>query len=189
MEGLIPVTSVAQKIYLIRGQKVMLDSDLAGFYGVEVRRLNEQVKRNIERFPENFMFQLTKDEADSLRSQIATLNDDHVSKEELSRSQIATLKRGQNIKYLPYAFTEHGVVMLSSVLKSKRAIEVSIAVVNAFIQMREYLATHKQILDKLKKHDDNFVIIFNFLKQLSGKPKEQPKRKQIGFRPAEEDRD
>ena len=107
---MIPVESVAQKIYLIRGQKVMLDSDLAGFYGVEVKRVNEQVKRNMERFPENFMFQLTKDEADSLRSQIVTLNGDDVSQEKLSRSQIATLKRGQNIKYLPYVFTE-GLVM------------------------------------------------------------------------------
>ncbi len=167
MEGLIPVENIAQKIYFIREQKVMLDVDLAVFYGVEVKRLNEQVKRNIKRFPENFMFQLTAEEAGA------------------SRSQIATLKRGQNLKHLPYAFTEHGVVMLSSVLKGEKAVLVSIAVVNAFVKMREYLATHKQILDKLKKHDENFVIIFDFLRQLTNKPKEQAKQKQIGFRPKE----
>lgn len=97
------------------------------------------------------MFQLTKDEADSLRPQIATLNDNDRTLEDSLRSQSVTSKRGRHKKYLPFAFTEHGVVMLSSVLKSKRAIEVSIAVVNAFIKMREYLAMHKQILDKLKK--------------------------------------
>ena len=153
MEGLIPVENITQKIYSIRGQRVMLDTDLAIFYGVEVRRLNEQVKRNIDRFPGHFMFQLNTEEA------------------EASRSQNATLKRGQNIKYLPYAFTEYGVVMLSSVLKSKKAVKVSIAVVGAFIKMREYLSTHKQILDKLNKHDENFVIIFDVLRQLTAKPK------------------
>jgi phage regulator Rha-like protein len=165
MEGLIPVESVAQKIYLIRGQKVMLDSDLAVFYGIDTKALNQAVKRNVDRFPENFMFQLNIEEYESLRS------------------QFVTLKRGQHKKYLPYVFTEHGVVMLSSVLKSKKAAQVSIAVVNAFIKMREYLATHKQILEKLKKHDDNFIIIFDFLKKLSAKPKEPVKQKQIGFKP------
>ncbi len=170
---MIPIENIAQKIYVIRGQKVMLDSNLAVFYGVETKVLNQAVKRNLDRFPENFMFQLSIEESSSLRSQIVTLNDTTL------RSQIVTSKRGGRT-YLPYAFTEHGVVMLSSVLKSKKAAQVSIAVVNAFIKMREYLATHKQILDKLKKHDENFVIIFNFLKKLSDKPKPQPK--QIGFR-------
>ena len=103
MEGLIPVENIAQKIYLIRGKKVMLDADLAIFYGVEVRRLNEQVKRNIDRFPESFMFQLNAAEAEAIRSQIATLN---------LKSQIATSSWGGKRK-LPFAFTEHGVVMLS----------------------------------------------------------------------------
>jgi phage regulator Rha-like protein len=161
MEGLIPVENIAQKIYLIRGQKVMLDSDLAVFYGVEVRRLNEQVKRNLDRFPGNFMFQLNAEEAEASRSQNATLN---------LKSQNATSRWGGKRK-LPFAFTEHGVVMLSSVLKCKRAVQVSISVVEAFIKMREYLSTHKQILDKLKKHDENFVIIFDVLKQLMDKPK------------------
>jgi phage regulator Rha-like protein len=178
MNDLIPIENIAQKIYFIRGQKVMLDSDLAVFYGIETKVLNQAVKRNIERFSETFMFQLTIEEATSLRSQIGTSKED-----ESSRSQIVTLKRGHNIKYQPYAFTEHGVVMLSSILRSKKAAQVSIAVVNAFIKMREYLSTHKQILDKLKKHDDNFVIIFNVLKQLTEKKKEPITQKQIGFKP------
>ena len=161
MEGLIPVENIAQKIYLIRGQKVMLDSDLAVFYGVGTKVLNQAVKRNMERFPDDFMFQLNENENASLRSQIVTSN---------LKSQIATSKRGGR-QYRQYAFTEHGVVMLSSVLKSKRAIQVGIAVVKTFIKMCEYLATHKQILDKLKKHDENFVIIFDVLRQLTAKPK------------------
>ncbi len=161
MEGLIPVENIVQKIYLIRGQKVMLDSDLAVFYRVETKQLNRQIQRNMERFPENFCFKLNEKEYESLRCQIGTSN---------LRPQIATSKRGGR-RYLPYAFTEHGVVMLSSVLRSKKAAQVSIAVVNAFIKMREYLSTHKQILDKLKKNDENFVIIFDVLKQLTDKPK------------------
>ena len=104
----IPVERIENKILLIRGQKVMLDKDLAGLYGVETKRLKEQVKRNLERFPHDFMLELTKEENDSLRS------------------QNATLKRGGHSKYLPYAFTEHGVLMLSSVLNSKKAIQVNI---------------------------------------------------------------
>ena len=173
MVGLIPVESVAQKIYLIRGQKVMLDSDLAVFYGIDTKVLNQAVKRNLDRFPENFMFQLNDGEYESLRSQFVTLN---------LKSQIVTSSWGGKRK-LPFVFTEHGVVMLSSVLKSKKAAQVSIAVVNAFIKMREYLATHKQILEKIKKHDENFVIIFDFLKKLSAKPKAPVKQKQIGFKP------
>jgi phage regulator Rha-like protein len=170
MEGLIPVENIAQKIYLIRGQKVMLDTDLAVFYGVEVKRLNEQIKRNMERFPENFCFQLNEQENESLRRQIGTSNLKSQNVTSRLRSQIATSKRGGR-RYLPYAFTEHGVVMLSSVLRSRKAAQVSIAVVNAFIKMREYLATHGQILEKLKKYDENFVIIFDVLKQLTAKPK------------------
>jgi phage regulator Rha-like protein len=120
MNDLIPIENIAQKIYFIRGQKVMLDSDLAVFYGIETKVLNQAVKRNAERFPETFMFQLTVEEGISLRS------------------QFVTLKRGQHKKYLPYVFTEHGVVMLSSVIKSKKAVQVGIAVVNAFIKMRVF---------------------------------------------------
>ena len=161
---LIPAERIANKIYLIRGQKVMLDSDLAGLYGIKTKFLNLAVKRNVERFPDNFMFTLSTEEYESLRLQIATSN------------------RGGR-RYLPYTFTEYGIVMLSSVLKSKRAVQANIAVVNAFIKMREYLATHKQVLDKLQKHDENFVIIFKVLKQLTETPKKEIPKKQIGFRP------
>lgn len=165
MNDLIPIENIAQKIYIIRERKVMLDNDLAEMYGVQTKILNKAVKRNMERFPEDFMLQLNKDEYNSLRF------------------QIGTLKRGQHSKYLPYVFTEQGVAMLSSVLKSKKAAMVNVTIMRAFVKMREYLATHKQIIDKLKKHDENFVILFNVLKQLTDKPKEQIKKKQIGFRP------
>ena len=117
------IAIIENKIYEIRGQKVMLDFDLAEMYGVETKRLKEQVRRNIERFPVEFMFELTKEEV------------------QFSRSQIATLKTGQghNIKYLPFAFTEYGIVMLSSVLKSKTAVEVNINIIRAFVRMRQYL--------------------------------------------------
>ena len=117
--------NIESLICVIRGQQVMLDSDLAMLYGVETKALNQAVKRNINRFPEDFMFQLTKEEASRSRSQIVTLNN-----EGASRSQIATLntKRGQNIKYLPYAFTRNGIAMLSSVLRSETAVEVNIRI-------------------------------------------------------------
>ena len=117
------IAIIENKIYEIRGQKVMLDFDLAEMYGVETKRLKDQVRRNIERFPAEFMFELTKEEV------------------QFSRSQIATLKTGQghNIKYLPFAFTEYGIVMLSSVLKSKTAVEVNINIIRAFVRMRQYL--------------------------------------------------
>lgn len=128
---------IENKIYEIRGQKVMLDFDLAEMYGVETKRLKEQVRRNIERFPAEFMFELTKEEA------------------LFSRSQFATLKTGQghNIKYLPFAFTEYGIVMLSSVLKSKTAIEVNINIIRAFVRMRQYLLSNvpKKELEELKQ--------------------------------------
>ena len=117
------IAIIENKIYEIRGQKVMLDFDLAEMYGVETKRLKEQVRRNIERFPVEFMFELTKEEV------------------QFSRSQFATVKTGQghNIKYLPFAFTEYGIVMLSSVLKSKTAVEVNINIIRAFVRMRQYL--------------------------------------------------
>ena len=128
---------IQSKIYDIRGQKVMIDRDLAEMYGVETKRLKEQVRRNIERFPAEFMFELTKEEVT------------------ISRSQIATLKTGQgyNIKYLPFAFTEYGIVMLSSVLKSKTAVEVNINIIRAFVRMRQYLLSNipKKELEELKQ--------------------------------------
>jgi len=131
------IAIIENKIYEIRGQKVMLDFDLAEMYGVETKRLKEQVRRNIERFPAEFMFELTKEEV------------------QFSRSQFATLKTGQghNIKYLPFAFTEYGIVMLSSVLKSKTAVEVNINIIRAFVRMRQYLLSSvpQKELEELKQ--------------------------------------
>ena len=139
--------NIESMIHVIRDKQVMLDRDLAALYGVETRRLNEQVRRNTERFPEDFMFQLTKDEALSSRSQFAILNETLSS----SRSQIVTLKngRGSNIKYLPYAFTESGIAMLSSVLRSPTAIEVNIRIMRAFVAMRHFLANNAQVFQRL----------------------------------------
>ncbi len=166
MKSLIPAEKIARKIYLIRGQKVMLDSDLAELYRVSTFNLNKAVKRNKDRFPEDFLFQLNKEETGALTFQIG----------------ISKKGRGGR-RYLPYVFTEQGVAMLSSVLKSKRAAMINVSIMRAFVKMREYLSTHKKIIDKLKKHDENFVIIFKILKQLTDKPKIKPKKKQIGFTP------
>jgi len=151
--------SIKDKIFTIRGMQVMLDSNLAILYGVELRRLNEQVKRNIERFPKEFMFQLTKDEYEVLRLQIVTLNKtDNLRKQTVTssenslKSQNATLKtqRGKHRKYLPYVFTEQGVSMLSAVLRSKTAIEVSIKIINTFVEMRRFLHDNAQLFSRLE---------------------------------------
>ena len=139
--------NIESLIRVIRGQQVMLDSDLAMLYGVETKRLNEQVKRNLNRFPEDFMFQLTKEEANHSRSQIVILNNDELS----SRSQIATLntQRGQNIKYLPYAFTRNGIAMLSSVLRSDTAVEVNIRIMRAFTMIPQLVNHNTQIIERI----------------------------------------
>jgi phage regulator Rha-like protein len=162
--------AIISKIYFIRGQKVMIDRDLAELYGVETKRLNEQVNRNIERFPSHFMFRLTQKEKESLRS------------------QNATLKRGTYSKYLPYAFTEHGVLMLSNVLTSSRAIKMSIKIIDVFVKLREMLLTHKEILLKLEQlekqvlqNNGDIQMIFTALKKLL-LPPEQVNRRRIGFR-------
>ena len=142
-----PLENIENLIHIIRGKQVMLDRDLARLYGVETKRLNEQVKRNIERFPEDFMFQLTREEAESSRSQFATLNEDG----ELSRSQFATLNgRGHNIKHLPYAFTENGIAMLSGVLRSQQAININIQIMRTFNAMRHFIATNAQVFQRLE---------------------------------------
>ncbi len=128
------IESIKQKIFLIRSQKVMLDTDLAGLYDVTAKRLNEQVKRNLKRFPIDFMFQLNEDEYKSLRSQIATLKHG----------------RGRHRKYLPYVFTEQGISMLSSVLNSEQAIQVNIAIMRTFVNIRKTLLTHKAFASKLQ---------------------------------------
>jgi ORF6N domain-containing protein len=167
---LVPADRIAKSIYLLRGQKVMLDSDLADLYGVTTKRLNEQVRRNIERFPADFMFQLSREEAELLRSQIATLKNG----------------RGRHRKYEPYVFTEQGVAMLSSVLKSPGAIQVNIAIMRAFVQLREILATHKDLARKLedmeKKYDVQFRQVFEAIRQLMIPPLAGVKKQRIGFR-------
>lgn len=142
------VRQIENMIFTIRGVQVMFDCDLAMLYGVETKRLKEQVRRNINRFPDDFMFQLTIDEAKSSRSQFATLN----GITDFSKSQNATLKtgRGHNIKYLPYVFTENGVAMLSSVLRSQTAIEVNIQIMRAFVSMRHFLVSNAAVFQRLE---------------------------------------
>jgi len=182
----IPSERVVSKIFLIRSKKVMLDKDLADLYGVETKVLNQAVKRNLERFPADFMFQLNKQEAEIWKSQIEISNLRHQIGTSSLRSQIVTLKngRGQHIKYLPYVFTEQGVAMLSSVLNSKRAIQVNIQIIRTFTQLRELLMTNKELRIKIenmeKKYDTKLKRVFDVLKQLlmqENKPKNQ-----IGFR-------
>ena len=142
-----PLENIENLIHVIRGKQVIIDRDLARLYGVETKRLNQQVQRNLERFPEDFMFQLSKEEAESSRSQFATLNEDG----ELSRSQFATLNgRGHNIKHLPYAFTENGIAMLSSVLRSQQAININIQIMRAFVAMRHFIAANAQVFQRLE---------------------------------------
>ena len=186
---MIPIERIESAILEIRGGKVLLDRDLAELYGVTTKRLKEQVRRNRDRFPDDFMFQLTWDEVERLSARSETSTDSLGS-----RSQIATLKRGANVKYLPLAFTEHGAVMLATILKTKRASEVSVFVVRAFIRMHRMLADQRQLAfklseleSKLASHDTQFKIVFDAIRQLIQKPKpepEPPKRK-IGFHVSE----
>jgi tetrahydromethanopterin S-methyltransferase subunit G len=171
MLPIIPDNIVVNKIYELRGLKVMLDSDLAELYGVETKRLNEQVGRNPDRFPEDFMFQLTGEEWESLRS------------------QIATSKNGRGGRtYLPNVFTEHGVLMLSSVLNSKQAIQVNIQIVRIFSRIRQFIVDNGELkleIEEIKKtlnnHDKNIELVFTYLDRLIDK-KIGP-RKRIGYMP------
>jgi len=153
--GIVSPERIEKSIFLFRGLKVMLDADLAELYGVSVKRLNEQVRRNIKRFPVDFMFQLTREEHDSLRSQIATLKG----------------RRGEHRKYLPYVFTEQGVAMLSGILNSERAIRVNIEIMRAFVRLRQILASNAQLARKLdaleKKYDAQFKLVFDAIRQLN----------------------
>jgi len=137
---------IHNKIFEIRGQKVMLDFDLAQLYEVETRRLNEQVKRNIDKFPEDFMFKLTVNEWEIIRSQIATSSDNEINN---SSQIIMSSKKHRRKVYTPYAFTEHGVTMLASVLKSKKAIDMNIAIVRAFIAIRHFANSHKDLFEQI----------------------------------------
>lgn len=158
----------------------MLSTDLALLYGVEPRTLVQAVKRNIERFPEDFMFQLTWDEADILKSQSVISSSPDGGR---SRSQFVILKQGENVKYLPYAFTEQGVAMLSSVLRSPRAVAVNIEIMRAFVRLRQMLLSHAELAKKLdsleSKYDGQFKVVFDALRQLM-QPPAKPKRP-IGF--------
>ena len=162
---LIQPEQIEQSILLIRGQRVMLDRDLAALYGVETKNLNKAVQRNPERFPPDFMVQLTADEAEALRF------------------QFGTLKRGQHFKYLPFAFTQEGVAMLSSVLRSLRAVQVNLAIMRVFVRFRETLGLHRDLAQKLAElerkvegHDHGIRTLFDAIRQLMT-PSAQPRKK------------
>ncbi len=163
MKALLPMEMIEGKILLIRGQKVMLDRDLAKLYGVETRVLNQAVRRNIDRFPEDFMFSLTREEIRNL-------------------SQIVISSK---IKHAPnvFAFTEHGVAMLSSVLNSPRAVQVNIQIMRTFAKLREIMSQHKDLAKRLdaleKRYDSQFKVVFDAIRQLMTPP--EPKRRKIGF--------
>ena len=183
---IIPAVRIARSIHLLRGQKVLLDFDLADLYGVATKVLNQAVKRNRERFPVDFMFQLTASEAERLTFQFGITKSEEEPISDHSRSQFVTLKRGQNIKYRPYAFTEQGVAMLSSVLHSARAVKVNIAIMRAFVKLRETLETNRELARKFAelekrvgKHDAKIDAILEAIRQLM-LPPEKP-RPEIGF--------
>ena len=168
-KALIPVGKIEQRIFLIRGEKVIIDADLAEFYGVPTKRLNEQVKRNKTRFPDDFIFQLTSDEKAEL-----VANCDHLSKLKFSRT-------------MPYAFTEHGTIMAASVLSSTRAIEVSVFIVRVFVKLRRAISEHKQLSRRIAQlesrmvdHDEQIISIVKAIKQLMS-PKQPPQKRRIGF--------
>jgi hypothetical protein len=190
------------KILTIRGQKVVLDNELAAVYGVTTKRLNEQFRRNRKRFPQDFAFQLTADEFESLRSQIATLDESGSSMKLIRspsatasarlhsmRSQFATLKRGrgQHRKYRPWVFTEHGALQAANILRSDRAIAMSVYVIRAFIEQREKLAANAAILKRLAEIDKSLLEHDTALREIYQKllpllsPPPEPPRKQIGF--------
>jgi len=171
-----PATSIAavqaeqieQVIHVIRGERVMLDTNLANLYGVEVKALNQQLRRNQDRFPADFMFQLTDEEWGALRSQSATLN----------------AGRGRHRKYLPYAFTQNGVAMLSSVLRSPRAVQVNIEIMRAFVRLRRLLATPGELVQQIARlaetvdlHDEQIKAIVNVLRQMTA----EPEKREMGF--------
>jgi hypothetical protein len=171
---ILPDEAIINKIYLVRGKKVMLDKDLAELYEVKALRLRQQVKRNMERFPENFIFRLTDEETNFMVLQNAIPSRQHLG------------------GHLPYVFTEHGVLMLANVLKSERAMKMSIRIIEIFVKVREMSLSHKDILLKLEKieqkllgHDESILLIFEYLKQLEQAKHhqdDQANRKRIGFK-------
>lgn len=166
----IPPERIERRIYLIRGQKVMLSPDLADLYGVPVKQLNQAVTRNLDRFPDDFIFRLSAEESKSLRSQFVTLKG-----------------RGRHVKYLPYAFTEEGVAMLSAVLRSATAVRVSIQIMRVFVRLRQLLASNSDLrrrLDELERsmldHDEKLAVVFDAIRQLMDEPKAKHKPP-VGF--------
>jgi hypothetical protein len=181
--------NVAQLVFFIRGEKVMLDADLAMLYGVSTKALNQALRRNRARFPEDFVFQLTGEEFAALRSQSVTSNAEGPYPQGLrpNWSQFVTSSgkhRGRS--YRPYAFTEQGVAMLSSVLRSTRAVEVNIAIMRTFVQLRRLMDTNRDLGRKIealeKKYDEQFAVVFEAIKQLIAPP--EPSRRRIGFHPS-----
>lgn len=166
-QEIIPIEIIERRIYMIRAEKVMLDHDLAELYEVETKTLVRSVKRNIDRFPERFMFQLSNEEFQNLRCQIGTSS-------------------WGGRRYPPYAFTEHGVAMLSSVLRSRLAIQVNIAIIDTFIRLREILATHKELAQKIEVHDQQIGYLFSKIEELLAPPP-PPKKNPIGFVPPQDD--
>ncbi len=182
-------------IYTIRGHQVMLDEDLARMYGVDTKRLNEQVKRNLARFPKDFMFQLTEKEHEALRSQFATSS----SGADLRSQSVTSNKENKNLKsqnatssgrggrrYMPYVFTEHGTVMLASVLNSPKAVHASIQVVKAFVRLRELIANNKTLSKRLDELEDNydkkFAVVFDAIRRLMAPPVKDGDRKRVGYK-------
>jgi hypothetical protein len=175
---------IETQVLVLRGQKVLLAQQLASLYEVETRVLNQAVARNIARFPADFMFKLGASDIDSLRSQIVIEDAKRFDSLGALRSQLVTLKPGQHAKYMPYAFTEQGVAMLSSVLKNERAVAVNIEIMRTFVKLRGMLSEHVDMKQKLKalekKYDENFRVVFDAIHQLMT-PTELPKKKRIGF--------
>lgn len=183
------IQTIQNRIYEIRGERVILDRDLSALYEIEAKRLNEAVKRNIQRFPKDFMFQLTKEEFDEIRYTVEALDSGNPS-----RSQFATLKtgRGQNVKYLPYAFTEQGVAMLSGVLNSDKAIQMNISIMRAFVEIRRIIFRQADIVQQLQEikeriteHDTQLSSIYDALENLldeNAAGRKWNERERIGFK-------
>jgi hypothetical protein len=185
-QEIIPATQIARSIYLLRGQKVMLDTDLAALYGVETRILNQAVKRNASRFPDDFMFRLSAEEVRFLRSQFVTLDRQDADEQKVTTTSSQIVMSSRGVRYRPYAFTEQGVAMLSSVLNSARAVEANIAIMRAFVRLREMLETNRELARKFAelekrvgKHDAKIDTILEAIRQLM-LPPEKPRR-EIGF--------
>ena len=182
--SLIPTDRIESRILVLRGQRVVLDRDLAALYGVSTKRLNEQVRRNLVRFPSDFCFKLDQQEVANLTSQFAT-----TSSSAYSRSQNATLKRGHNVKYLPYAFTEHGAIQAANVLNGNAAVEMSVHVVRAFVRLRQLMVNHKALSAQLTAlesrvgaHDEQIAAIVETIRRLTT-PDAPTHGRKMGFHP------